>query len=82
MTVIKEVNGVALEIRLNDLYRTREDNSLTVDELVKKYEKRLLEGSIPSIERDRWELKAQECIDTLNQIGHQIKSLKEIYKTV
>jgi len=82
MTVIKEVNGITLEIRLNDLYRTREDNSLTVDELVKKYEKRLLEGSIPSIERDAWELKAQNVIDTLNDIGHQIKSLKEIYKTV
>ena len=46
MIIKRELQGQTYEIKLSSLYKTREDNSLTTNELVKKYESRIINKTI------------------------------------
>ena len=48
MIIIKAIKGDYRELDTNDLYKVRDDNKLTTEELVEKYTDRIVYGSIPS----------------------------------
>ncbi len=47
-TIIKAIKGDYRELDTNNLYKVRDDNKLTTEELIDKYEDRIVQGSIPS----------------------------------
>ena len=75
-SVIKKVNGTWFEISLNELYKTRQDNNLTTDQLVEKYKARITDGSLNRVRvLEEWEVKAQEVIEVLGDIENDINDI-------
>jgi len=75
-SIFKKVNDRYFEISLNELYKTRQDNSLTTDQLVEKYKARILDGTLNRVrEIEEWEVKAQEVIETLGEIENDINNI-------
>lgn len=75
--VIKAVGGKYREIELNNLYKNREDNKLTTEELIDKYEDRIVDGTIPSRKIEHWEIKVQEISHILEQINKDIEHINK-----
>ena len=75
-SVFKKVNGTWFEISLNELYKTRQDNNLTTDQLVEKYKARITDGSLNRVRvLEEWEVKAQEVIEVLGDIENDINDI-------
>ena len=75
-SVFKKVNGTWFEISLNELYKTRQDNNLTTDQLVEKYKSRITDGSLNRVRvLEEWEVKAQEVIEVLGDIEDDINNI-------
>ena len=75
-SVIKKVNGTWFEISLNELYKTRQDNNLTTDQLVEKYKARITDGTLNRVRvLEEWEVKAQEVIEVLGDIENDINDI-------
>ena len=75
-SVIKKVNGTWFEISLNELYKTRQDNNLTTDQLVEKYKARITNGTLNRVRvLEEWEVKAQEVIEVLGDIEDDINNI-------
>ena len=75
-SIFKKVNDRYFEISLNELYKTRQDNSLTTDQLVEKYKARILDGTLNRVrELEEWEVKAQEVIEILGEIENDINNI-------
>lgn len=75
-SVFKKVNGTWFEISLNELYKTRQDNNLTTDQLVEKYKSRITDGSLNRVRvLEEWEVKAQEVIEVLGDIEDDINNV-------
>ena len=49
MKIVKEINGEFYQIESNYLYKTRDDNKLSQDELVHKYEDRIVDGTLNGV---------------------------------
>ena len=45
------INGVGYVVNRNDLYKTRDDNELSLQERIDKYEDRIVNGTIGDVER-------------------------------
>ena len=75
-SVFKKVNGTWFEISLNELYKTRQDNNLTTDQLVEKYKSRITDGTLNRVRvLEEWEVKAQEVIEVLGDIEDDINDI-------
>ena len=75
-SIIKKVNGTWFEISLNELYKTRQDNNLTTDQLVEKYKARITNGTLNRVRvLEEWEVKAQEVIEVLGDIENDINDI-------
>lgn len=75
-SVFKKVNGTWFEISLNELYKTRQDNNLTTDQLVEKYKARITDGTLNRVRvLDEWEVKAQEVVEVLGDIENDINDI-------
>lgn len=75
-SVFKKVNGTWFEISLNELYKTRQDNNLTTDQLVEKYKARITDGTLNRVRvLEEWEVKAQEVIEVLGDIEDDINDI-------
>ena len=82
-TIIREVQGKFYEIRLSDLYKTRQDNNLSTELLVSKYANRITDGTLNGVrELETWEVKAQEVIQILRDANQTIKDINQIYKGI
>ena len=82
-TIIREVQGKYYEIRLSDLYKTRQDNNLSTELLVSKYATRITDGTLNGVrELETWEVKAQEVIQILRDANQTIKDINQIYKGI
>ena len=44
------INGVGYVVNRNDLYKTRDDNELSLQERIDKYEDRIVNGTIGDVE--------------------------------
>lgn len=75
-SVFKKVNGTWFEISLNELYKTRQDNNLTTDQLVEKYKARITDGTLNRVRvLEEWEVKAQEVVEVLGDIENDINDI-------
>lgn len=80
-SIIRKVNDKYFEISLNELYKTRQDNNLTTDQLVEKYKGRILDGTLNRVrELEEWEVKAFEVQETLKSITEDIEDINELLK--
>ena len=80
-SIIREVQGKHYEISLNELYKTRQDNNLTTDQLVSKYASRIVDGTLNRVrELEEWEVKALEVNEMFKPILDDIDDINNILK--
>ena len=83
MKVVKKVNEKFFEINLNNLYKTRQDNNLTVDQLVSKYTVRILDGTLNGTrELEGWEVSFAKALTVAQEINEQIDEINDTLRKV
>ena len=82
-TIVRKVSDKYFEINLNNLYKTRQDNNLTVDQLVSKYTGRILDGTLNGTrELEGWEVSFAKALTVAQEINEQIDEINDTLRQI